>query len=366
MNEKNISAPEKMADILNFGSVNLAMAIGYELGIFDFMDEADAPLSPAKLSEKTGLSERYLREWLPIMASAGVMALVVADEEKMDGNDDAYLLHKEWADILTRRAGGNNMGEYAREIPLLTLLAKERVMEGFRTGKGVSYEHYGPFRDFMGALAVNKHESVLVNVFLPSVDIGAMMEKLKKGISVMDLGCGDGTAAVLMAAAFPNSRFTGIDISEEMLAVGRGKAEKEGLGNIDFVLCDAGDPAMAERFNGCFDYVTAFDAIHDQTAPLQALKNANAALKPGGVFSMIDIAAETSVVDNLNHSMGPFLYTVSLMHCMPVGLHDSGAGLGMMWGRQKAVTLLKEAGFTDVAIHAIPNDGFNDHYLCRK
>jgi hypothetical protein len=81
---------------------------------------------------------------------------------------------------------------------------------------------------------------------------------------------------------------------------------------------------------------------------------------------MVDIAARSNLADNLDHPMGPFLYTVSLMHCMPVGLVDGGPGLGMMWGREKAVALLKEAGFEKVQVLEIPEDSFNLHYLSRK
>lgn len=109
-----------------------------------------------------------------------------------------------------------------------------------------------------------------------------------------------------------------------------------------------------------------FDAIHDQTRPLSALKGAYAILKPGGLFSMVDIAAATNLAGNLDHPMGPFLYTVSLMHCMPVGLVDGGSGLGMMWGREKAVKMLQKAGFDQIQVLEIPDDPFNYHYLCTK
>jgi len=112
--------------------------------------------------------------------------------------------------------------------------------------------------------------------------------------------------------------------------------------------------------------VTAFDSIHDQTRPLDALINVHAILKQGGLFSMVDIAASSYLSDNRDHPMGPFLYTVSLMHCMPVGLVDGGAGLGMMWGRQGAVKMLNEAGFRMVQVLDIPDDPFNLHFLCKK
>ena len=89
-------------------------------------------------------------------------------------------------------------------------------------------------------------------------------------------------------------------------------------------------------------------------------------LAPDGIFSMVDIAAHSRVADNLDHPMGPFLYSVSLMHCMPVGLVDGGTGLGMMWGREKAVHMLKQAGFKKIQVLEIPDDPFNLHYLCTK
>ena len=81
---------------------------------------------------------------------------------------------------------------------------------------------------------------------------------------------------------------------------------------------------------------------------------------------MIDIAAHTDHQDNRSHPLGPFLYTVSLMHCLPVGLNEGGAGLGMMWGQELAVELLRQAGFEQIAVEAIPRDPFNLHFCCRK
>jgi hypothetical protein len=143
-------------------------------------------------------------------------------------------------------------------------------------------------------------------------------------------------------------------------------AERLGLTNVEFVVRDAARQAERAEFAGVFDYITAFDAIHDQTRPLAALQGVRHMLAAGGAFSMIDIAAATDVAANLAHPMGPFLYTVSLMHCMPVGLFDGGAGLGMMWGREAAVALLEQAGFANVAVEEIPQDAFNLHFFCRR
>jgi SAM-dependent methyltransferase len=218
----------------------------------------------------------------------------------------------------------------------------------------------------MGQLADAKHRRVLVDTFLPSVDDGAIVRRMEAGIRVCDLGCAEGLALILMAEAFPRSDFTGLDIAAEALEKARAAAARRNLGNIRFLIHDAAGLEGSADMAATFDYVTAFDAVHDQTRPLEALKGVHALLKPGGAFSMVDIAAGSQIEANQDHPMGPFLYTVSLMHCLPVGLVDGGTGLGMMWGREKAVALLQEAGFDDVQVAAIPQDAFNLHYFCRK
>ena len=330
----------KLTDILNFGSLNLAMGIGYRTRLFDVMDTLDGPASAEDIAEQAALDTRYVKEWLGIMVCGGVVAL----SRGVDG-EDGFRLPKAHADLITRRAGNANLGVYTQEIPLLTRCALDEVLEGFRTGQGVSYDNYPRFQQFMGQLADAKHREVLVDTFLPSVDQGAVVRRMAAGIRVCDLGCAEGVALMLMAEAFPRSTFVGLDISEEALRKARAESQDKALTNITFINQDAAVLDDTSDLAGTFDYVTAFDAIHDQTRPLAALKGVRAFLKPGGVFSMVDIAAGSRLADNRDHPMGPFLYTVSLMHCMPVGLVDGGTGLGMMWGREQAVEMLQAAGF---------------------
>lgn len=352
---------EKMVDILNYGSLNLAMGIGYRVGLFDVMDAAGRPCTMEEICGESKLDRRYVKEWLGVMVCGGIVDLI-----RDDDGTARFLLPKAHGDLLTRRAGNNNLGVYTQEIPLLTDCAMAHVHQGFLTGKGIPYDNYPDFHDFMGELGDAKHRQVLVDVFLPSVDDGRLLQALKRGINVCDLGCAQGVATILMAEAFPNSRFTGIDISAEALETARANASQKGLANIRFEARDAAGLRHPGDLSGKFDYITAFDAIHDQTRPLEALQGINKILKDDGAFSMIDIAAETDIDGNRNHPMGAFLYTVSLMHCMPVGLVDGGAGLGMMWGRQLAEKMLLQAGFSNISVVEIPNDPFNLHFFCRK
>ena len=365
MNEPKAVPSESFADrlvnILNMGAINLAMGIGYRLGLFETLDSLDRPQSAAIIAEKAGLSRRYTEEWLGVMATGGIIRL------SRDG-DGAPLfdLPRSHADWLTRRAGNANLGVYTQEIPTLAASTYHRLCSVFATGEGIPYSDYPDFHRFMGELADAKHRQVLIERFLPSVDSGRIVQRMQQGIRVCDLGCSEGVALLIMAQGYPASTFVGMDISEQALSEARREASRLGLSNVSFVKIDAATLAENAACGESFDYVTAFDAIHDQRRPLAALRGVRHILKKSGVFSMVDIAAETDVAENMNHPMAPFLYTVSLMHCLPVGLADNGRGLGMMWGRKKALEMLHQAGFDDVSVVNIPEDAFNFHFFCRK
>jgi 2-polyprenyl-3-methyl-5-hydroxy-6-metoxy-1,4-benzoquinol methylase len=352
---------QKMTDVLNYGALHLAMGIGYQAGLFDTMDEIGRYAAAKKIANQAGLNERYVTEWLSVMVCGGIVEMKTGED-----GEDRFLLPRTHGDFLTRRSGNANLGVYTQEIPLLTECAKKAVVEGFRSGRGVSYEHYPEFRVFMAELAEAKHRKVLISEFLPFVDQGRVVERLRSGIEVCDLGCAEGIVSHLMAQAFPESRFAGLDIAENLIEAAGREAGRIGLRNVGFFCVDAVNIRNHPEFHERFDYVTAFDSIHDQIDPMGALESVAFMLKPDGVFSMVDIAADSRLAQNRHHPMGAFLYTVSLMHCMPVGLVDGGAGLGMMWGRQKAVEMLHKAGFRSVVVEEIPNDSFNFHYLCRK
>ena len=352
---------DKIVDVLNYGSLNLAMGLGYRAGLFDIMDAKDRPCTVDEICEAAGLNRRYVQEWLGVMVCGDIVELVRDDDGR-----PRFLLPRAHGDVLARRAGSGNLGVYTQEIPLLTACAMAPVLQCFLTGAGIPYEQYPAFHDFMAQLGDAKHRQVLIDTFLPSVDDGRVVQALHRGIQVCDLGCAQGVATLLMAQAFPASRFTGIDISNEALDAARADACEKGLTNVCFEHRDAAELRHPNNLSAHFDYITAFDAIHDQTRPLDALRGIRELLTDDGAFSMIDIAADSEMEGNRDHPMGAFLYTVSLMHCMPVGLIDGGAGLGMMWGRQMAEKMLAQAGFGRVSVMEIPNDPFNLHFFCRK
>ncbi|MGA7145662.1 MAG: class I SAM-dependent methyltransferase [Desulfobacterales bacterium] len=351
---------EKMTDILNYGALNLAMAIGYRNRIFDILEDLNQPVTIKEIAAASALSERYIGEWLGIMVTGKIIEL----SRSPDG-ENIYFLPPEHAAFLTRRSGNNNLGVYTQEIPLLTTCAMASVNKGFKTGDGISFSQYPDFQQFMAELANAKHKKVLIQEFLPSVENGKLFGRLTSGIRVCDLGCGQGVALNLMARAFPKSTFVGIDNHEEAVRTGRAEAREMGLSNIVYKEIDASKIYGSKKFSRQFDYICAFDSIHDQSHPLEVLQGIRYMLAPGGVFSMIDIKAFSNPADNMDHPLGAFLYTVSLMHCMPVGLNDNGTGLGMMWGREKAEAMLRAAGFEHIEIIEMEHDPFNLHYFCR-
>jgi SAM-dependent methyltransferase len=165
-----------------------------------------------------------------------------------------------------------------------------------------------------------------------------------------------------MARAFPKSRFVGYDFSEEGVAAGTSEAKAMGLSNAEFEVKDVATLDGSQKF----DLITVFDAIHDQAQPARVLKGIADSLKPEGVFLCVDVAASSKLEENMEHPLGPMLYGVSTLHCMTVSLALNGAGLGTVWGQQKAREMLNEAGFGQIEIQHVEGDIMNSYYVCRK
>lgn len=337
---------------LNSGASMLMISIGHRTGLFDAMYGASWTDSK-ELAEKTGLNERYIREWLGVMATSGVVKV---------NESERYLLPDDHARFLSRQTDDENLGAFAQYIAVLGDVEDE-IVECFRNGGGVPYEKYPRFHEVMAEDSGMTVLEALEDHIIPLVP--GLRDRLEEGISVLDLGCGRGRALLKMAELFPKSRFKGIDISEEAINWAQNEAVKRELDNIEFEIQDAtdfdrtADPEV-------FDFVTTFDAIHDQAKPLAVLKGIQRTLKPGGVYLMQDIHSTGHVHTNMDHPLGPFLYTISCMHCMSVSLAQGGDGLGAMWGRKKAKELLGKAGFEDIQIHRLEHDVQNDYYVMGK
>lgn len=341
---------EQVLGILNSGALALMTSIGHRTELFDTMAEMP-PSTSQEIADAAGLNERYVREWLGAMVTGRFVEYNPADK--------TYFLPAEHAAFLTRAAGSDNIAPFAQYIPLLASV-EERIIDCFYKGGGVPYSEYKRFHEVMAEDSGQTIVSALFEHVLPLVP--GLAESLQRGITVLDVGCGSGRALNKLAQAYPNSRFVGYDFSEQAIANATTEATRRQLNNIEFRVQDA---ATFDEPNS-YDLITTFDAVHDQAHPDRVLRNIYNALRPGGVYLMQDIHASTDVGGNMEHPAAPLLYTISCMHCMTVSLAAGGMGLGAMWGQEKALQMLGEAGFKSVEIKRLAHDFQNDYYILRK
>lgn len=338
----------RMMTLLNDALVGILISIGHQTRLFDTMAEMPAASSDA-IAQATGLQERYVREWLG--------GMVVARIVSYDPATKTYMLPREHAAFLTRSAGSNNLAFFTQYIRGVGTVEQD-VIRAFREGGGVGYEKYPDFQRLQAEESAALFDTALVEAILPLAD--GLVERLRSGIDVIDLGTGQGHAVNVMARAFPNSRFVGVDFSAEGIGAARAEADSWKLPNARFEVAD-----IAAGLPGEFDLVTAFDVVHDLAKPRVVLANIYRALRPEGVFLMMDMAASSLLEENLDHPIGPTLYTVSVMHCMTVSLAQGGEGLGTMWGEQMAQEYLKEAGFSNIQSHHLEGDPMHVFYVAR-
>jgi 2-polyprenyl-3-methyl-5-hydroxy-6-metoxy-1,4-benzoquinol methylase len=195
--------------------------------------------------------------------------------------------------------------------------------------------------------------------------VPGLSDRLANGIRMLDVGCGRGRIVNRLATLYPGSRFVGMDLSQDAIAYARKEASTAGRDNTEFLAVDMSDfDRTAEPES--FDFITTFDAIHDQAKPLNVLKGIHRALKTDGVYLMQDISGSSHVHKDIEHPIGTFLYTVSCMHCMTVSLAQGGEGLGAMWGEEKTREYLQKAGFRSITTHRLAHDIQNNWYVVTK
>jgi ubiquinone/menaquinone biosynthesis C-methylase UbiE len=303
--------------------------IGDRLGIFSVLAEAGSVTS-ADLAKRTGLSERYLREWLSAMAAAGYL--------NYDAAAKTYAMPPEHAMVLARDDSPFFAGGFIEMIvPQMSIAPK--VMESFKNGRGVPQSEYPPETwEAMERSSASMYRHQLVRKWLPTMP--QVVEKLSNGGSSLDVGCGSGRAAIAIATAFPKAKVFGFDAHAGSLERARANAKAAGLGDrITFDVVDCTKLPAAQ-----FDFISTFDVVHDSVDPDALLKSIRGALKPGGTYLMVEVNVSSNVEDNIN-PMGKLMYSMSTLYCMTVSLAHGGAGIGACMGEAKARELVAAAGF---------------------
>ncbi|TDC34682.1 SAM-dependent methyltransferase [Kribbella albertanoniae] len=309
------------------------VVIGDRLGLYRAM--MAGPVSPEELASRTGTARRYVEEWLRGQAAGGYV--------EYNAETGQYWLTEEQSFVLTDPEGPV-FAPGAFELAVGALRAQDRIIEAFRTGDGVGWhEHHTDV--FTGCERAFKpwYRGSLIDAWLPALN-DDVVQKLKAGALVADVGCGHGASTVMMAEAFPNSTFRGVDGHPASIDQARERAKDNDLdGRVTF------DVAVAQDFGKLgpeFDLVTTFDSLHDMGDPLGAARHIRESLTPDGTWMIVEPYAGDEVSDNLN-PVGRVYYSFSSFLCVPNALsQEGGYSLGAQAGERPIHSLVLDAGFT--------------------
>jgi 2-polyprenyl-3-methyl-5-hydroxy-6-metoxy-1,4-benzoquinol methylase len=349
--EKVKANAERVLGFLGGALVSGMIYLGDRLGLYRALQGGE-PVTSGDLARKTGLHERWLREWLQGQAAAGLI------DYKGGGR---FALSPETAMVL---ADENNLMFLAGGFCALPqqMAVLERLPESFKTGLGLPYDVLGP----EGARGIERFLSPwfrtqLVPVALPKLD--GIVPKLQAGAKVADVGCGAGVALLEMAKAYPKTTFHGYDISTYALTRAEENKAKAGVRNAIFH--DANGDALPG--DGSFDFITTFDCIHDMANPGAVIRAIRKAVKPDGTWLIADIHGKPTFEENLrDNPLASVMYGFSVLCCMSSALSEpGGAGLGTLGfheGVARAMTA--EAGFTRFKSHDFDNP-INSYYEVR-
>jgi len=346
--------PEKLKDYakLVFGALGGAMTstmiyLGDRLGLYRALAEAGGATS-AELAQRTGLSERWVREWLYQQGAAGLL-------EHRGG--ERFGLSPEGEAVLADEAHPAFGAGFFSCLPQ-TIAVAERLPESFRTGLGLPYDAFGE----EGARGIERglapwFRALLVPMVLPRLE--GVVPALEAGTQVADVGCGAGVALLEMARAFPASEFHGYDISRHALERAARNLSEAGLENVSFH--DAHEQPLPDTAR--FGFVTCFDCLHDMTNPVSVMGQIRRAIRPEGTWLIADIKCHPTWQANVDHNpMAPMMYGMSVLSCMSSALSEPGGlGLGTLGLHEElAKRLTEQAGFTrfDVVDFGHPVNAF--------
>jgi 2-polyprenyl-3-methyl-5-hydroxy-6-metoxy-1,4-benzoquinol methylase len=303
--------------------------IGDKLGLYKAMAAA-GPLTAAELAQRTGTAERYIREWLGNQAAGGYVTYDAKTGKYTLPPEQAYALADESSPVFLQ--GG---------FQVLTALykAEPKIFQNFKTGAGLDWcEHDKALFEGTERFFKPNYIGNLVNTWIPALD--GVEPKLKRGARVADIGCGHGASTLIMAKAYPNSRFVGFDYHDGSVQAARKRAHDAGLTDrVSF------ETAASTDYPGTgYDFVTHFDCLHDMGDPVGAAKHVYKTLHPDGTWMIIEPFAGDKVEENLN-PVGRVFYGASTMVCVPASLAHHGPALGAQAGESRLRQVVTDGGF---------------------
>ena len=313
-------------------AVTVLSSIGDRLGLFKQL--AQAPATSEELAARAHINERYAREWLSAMASAGYL--------EYDPATRRFTLPPEHVPVLAQEGGPVFFGGVQEEVVGLAGPVNQ-LMQAFRSGGGVPMEAYDPsFWEGLTRFTSSWFENLLVPVWLPAMP--EVQAKLERGALVADIGCGHGKALIKLAQTYPQSRYVGYDVFAPSVAKATANAQAAGVTDrVRFQQLD-----VSEGLPEQYDVITTFDVIHDAVNPRGLLRAIHQALRPNGRYVCLEINSSDKLEENIG-LLGSFFYSVSVLYCMTTSLAGHGEGLGTVGlPESKIRELSAEAGFSNV------------------
>jgi SAM-dependent methyltransferase len=321
----------RAASDLAAGYTGVMVSLGSKLGLYGAL-HGSGPLSAKEVATRARCAERYVREWLNAQAAAGYI--------HYHAGSDTYELLPEQALVLADEESPAHIAP-AWNVPASMWFDEEKAIDAFRTGKGIAWgEHDGRLACGVAAFYRNGYRANLVPQWLPALQ--GVVEKLESGINVADVGCGHGHSTVLMAKAFPNSRFHGFDTHAASIEVSRRNAAAAGVADRA-----AFSAATAQNYpDAGYGLICFFDTLHDMGDPLAAARHAAETLAPGGTVMLVEPFAHDRVEDNLS-LVGQLYYSASTTICCAHAISEGGTlVLGAQAGEKRLAEVFRKAGFT--------------------
>jgi 2-polyprenyl-3-methyl-5-hydroxy-6-metoxy-1,4-benzoquinol methylase len=309
---------------------SILVVIGDRLGLWKAM-AADGPTTAAQLAKRTETSERYIREWLDAQASAGYVTY--------DPATARYTLPPEQAAVLADESSPAFFPGLF-EVAAACWAATDKTTQNFRTGHGLEWGHHHPCL-FQGTERFFRSSYIgnLTSAWIPALE--GVEDKLKRGASVADVGCGVGASTILMALAYPKSRFAGFDYHAGSIELARKRAEAAGVGDrVTFAVAKSTDFPGSD-----YDLVAFFDCLHDMEDPKGAAKRVKQTIAPDGTWMIVEPFASDRPEQNHN-GVGRVFYSASTMLCVPHSLAFGGPALGAQAGEARLREVIGAGGFT--------------------